>query len=112
MLMQLRAAPAHTTSMHLNCSLGWPYRLRRTGRIDCAGLAVSVALCWHKKLALDSTIYGYFSTLSGFFAVAVEDERILRNPMGMVRRPRVRYDDDRLAGLSRHELEKLLESAC
>ena len=55
-----------------------------------------------------STIRAYLSTLSIFYEVAVDDERIRRNPMRMVRKPRVRYDDDRLTGLSRHDLERLL----
>lgn len=34
--------------------LSWPFHLRLVGCFSCGVLAVSVALCWHKKLALDT----------------------------------------------------------
>ena len=54
-----------------------------------------------------STVYGYLSSLSTFFKLALDDGRITRDPTVMVRRPKVHYDPDRLAGLSRHDMEKL-----
>ena len=55
-----------------------------------------------------STVYGYLSVLSTFYKVAVADGRITQDPSLMVRRPKVHYDPDRLTGLSRHDMEKLL----
>lgn len=55
-----------------------------------------------------STVYGYLSTLSQFFKVAVADGRIAADPTVMVRRPKVFYDDNRLTRLSSHDIEKLL----
>lgn len=56
----------------------------------------------------NSTVYGYLSVCAIFFRVAVADGRIDRDPTVMLRKPKVYYDDDRLGGLSRHDLEKLI----
>ncbi|MDR7113870.1 site-specific recombinase XerD [Microbacterium trichothecenolyticum] len=66
-----------------------------------------VHLLEHEHLK-PSTVYGYLSVLSAFYRVAVADEWVEHDPMPLVRRPRVYYDDNRLAGLSRHDLEKLI----
>jgi integrase len=46
-----------------------------------------------------------------FYRVAVADGRISTDPTVMLRKPKVWYDDDRLGGLSRHDLEKLILAA-
>lgn len=56
----------------------------------------------------NSTAYGYLSVISTYFRLAVADRRIDRDPTIMLRKPKVYYDDDRLGGLSRHDLEKLI----
>lgn len=59
----------------------------------------------------NSTVYGYLSAVSLFYRVAVADGRITVDPTIMLRKPKVWYDDDRLGGLSRHDLEKLILTA-
>lgn len=56
----------------------------------------------------NSTAYGYLSVVSIWFKLALADGRITHDPTVMLRRPKVYYDDDRLRGLSRHDLEKLI----
>ena len=58
-----------------------------------------------------STVGGYLAMLSAFYKVAVVDGWVDRDPMLMVRRPKVRYDDNRLTGLSSHDLEHLVLTA-
>jgi len=55
-----------------------------------------------------STVYGYLSALSSFYKVALVDQWVTADPTVLVRRPRVYYDDNRLTGLTRHDLEKLI----
>lgn len=55
-----------------------------------------------------STVYSYLGTLAGFYRLAVADGRIPVDPMVMVRRPRVMYDDNRLTRLSSHDVERML----
>lgn len=58
-----------------------------------------------------STVYSYLGTLSGFYRLAVADGRIPADPMVMVRRPKVMYDDNRLTRLSSHDVERMLLAA-
>lgn len=66
-----------------------------------------VHLLEHEHLK-PSTVYGYLSVVSAFYKVAVADQWVPADPTILVRRPRVYYDDNRLHGLSRHDLEKLI----
>jgi len=58
-----------------------------------------------------STTSGYLSSVSMFYRLADADGRIKKNPMLMVRRPKVHYDEDRMRGLTRHDVEKFILAA-
>jgi integrase/recombinase XerD len=57
-----------------------------------------------------STRTGHLSALSGFYAEALDQGAVLRNPAARVRRPRVSHDSPRL-GLDRDEARALLRAA-
>lgn len=61
--------------------------------------------------AADSTIARALSSLSSFYAYAVDEDVIARNPVTRVRRPRVSPDDTATVGLSRDDARQLLEVA-
>ena len=57
-----------------------------------------------------STRSGHLAALSGFYAEALNQGAVLRNPAARVRRPRVSHDSPRL-GLDRDEARPLLRAA-
>jgi integrase/recombinase XerD len=57
-----------------------------------------------------STRTGHLSALSGYYAEALDQGAVLRNPAARVRRPRVSHDSPRL-GLDRDEARALLRAA-
>lgn len=58
-----------------------------------------------------STVAGRLSAITSFYALAVADDRIVKNPGAYLKKPKVIWDEARALGLPRQELSQLIYTA-